>query len=80
VAVYDPDQPNAAGTTLCKDAAVSSYGPAFGNPADPPCSLTIFDGYAAVPAKHTICTPSRTRQDVILLWVALPVAGACLTT
>jgi hypothetical protein len=32
VAVYDPDQKNASGTTLDKNAAVLAYGPAFGNP------------------------------------------------
>jgi uncharacterized repeat protein (TIGR01451 family) len=31
VGVYDPDQPNASGTTLSKDAAVLAYGPAFGS-------------------------------------------------
>jgi hypothetical protein len=33
VAVFRPNQPNASGTILNRDAAVPAYGPAFGNPA-----------------------------------------------
>jgi uncharacterized repeat protein (TIGR01451 family) len=41
VGVYDPDQPNASGTTLSKNAGVLTYGPAFG---DPTAGWVMYEG------------------------------------